>query len=128
MNLRIRYDDRYQTLTLDIEATDELWVSLSLEDGAYTDEEKEQFLQEKVEEVYNRPDYNNWHKFWRHQGDSKAQTDEEGEEPESSEPLMSEVVDDRIFKRDMIEREEKDSDEAICQWIRKALHKKPDVA
>ena len=31
-------------------------------------------------EHFNRPDYNNWHKYWRHQGESKAQPDDEGEE------------------------------------------------
>ena len=36
------------------------------------------------------------------------------------------MADDRIFKKDMIEREHKESYEAVCQWIRKIL--KPDVA
>ena len=128
MNLRIRYDDRYQTLTLDTEAAGKLWVSLGLTDEGLIQEEMEKLMQEKVEEVYNKPEYNNWHKYWRHQGDSKAQPDDEGEEPESLEPLMDEVADDRIFRRDEIECEMKEDDEAVCQWIRKVLSKKPDVA
>ena len=121
MNLRIRYEDRYQTLTLDAKATGELWVSLGLTEEGLTQEEKEPLMQEKVEEVYNRSNYNNWHKFWRHQGDSKAQVDDEGEELESSEPLMSEVADDRIFRKDEIERDRKDSYDAVCQFIRSVL-------
>lgn len=126
MNLRIRYDDRYQTLTLDTEAAGQLWVSLGLTNEGLSQEEKEKLMQEKVEEVYNRPDYNNWHKFWRHQGESKAQVDDEGEEPESSEPLVGEVADNRIFRRDEIERDRKDSYDAVHQWICKIL--KPEVA
>lgn len=40
---------------------------------------------------------------------------------------MSEVADDRIFRKDEIERNRKESREAVCQWIRKVLRKK-DVA
>lgn len=126
MNLKIRYDDKYQTLTLDTEATGQLWVSLGLTDEGLTQEEREKLIQEKVEEVYNRPDYNNWHQYWRHQGESKAQPDNEGEGVDSPEPLISEVVDDRIFRKEEIERERKDSYDAVCQWIFKIL--KPDVA
>lgn len=128
MNLRIRYDDRYQTLKLDAEATEQMWVNLGIEDEGYSQEEKERLIQERFEEDYNRPEYNNHHKFWRHHGESKAAVDDEGEEPDSDEPLMSEVADDRIFRKDEIERDCKDSNDAVCQWIRKVLHKKPDIA
>lgn len=128
MNLRIRYEDKYQTLSLDTEAVGKLWVSLGLEDGNYTDEEKEQLMQEAWEEQYNRPDYNCWHKYWRHHGDSKAESDEDDEQQESSGPLMKEVSDDRIFKKDEIERAAREDDEAICQWIRNVLYKKPETA
>lgn len=39
---------------------------------------------------------------------------------------MSEVADDRIFRKDEIERGRKESYDAFCQWIRKML--KPEVA
>lgn len=128
MNLKICYDDRYQTITLDTEAARELWVSLGFTNEGYTDAEKEQLMQEKFEEIYNRPEHNNWHKYWRHHGDSKAEPNEDGELSDSSEPLMKEVADDRIFRKDVIERAARDDDEAICQWVRKVLHKKPEVA
>lgn len=128
MNLRIRYDDRYQTLTLDTEAAGQLWVSLGLTDEGYTDKEKERLMQESFEKVHNKPEYNNWHKYWRHHGDSKAEPDEDDEQPEPSEPLMKEVADDCVFKKDEIERAAREDDEAICQWIRKVLYKKPEIA
>ena len=126
MNLRIRYDDRYQILRLDTEAAGQLWVSLGLTDEGYTDAEKEQLIQERFEEVHNRPEYNSWHKYWRHHGDSKAEPDKDG--ADTSEPLMKEVVDDRIFRRDEIERDRHESYDAICQWVRKILVKKPKWA
>ena len=99
-------------------------VNIDLE--SIPEDERQSKLQEACDEQFNRPDYNNWHKYWRHQGESKAQPDDEGEELESSEPLMSEVADDRIFRKDEIERNRKESYDAVCQWIRQIL--KPEVA
>ena len=130
MRLKIRYENEYQTVVLDAEATEELWVSLSLEGEGLTQEEKEKLIQDAWEERFNRPDYNNWHKFDRHRGNSKAQSsnDDGEEDTDTSEPLMEEVADDRIFRRDELEREERESYEAICQWVRKVLVKKPEWA
>ena len=127
MKVVIRYETERVTFNLSDTEAKQLGgcVNIDLED--LPEDERQAKLQEACDEQFNRPDYNNWHKFWRHQGDSKAQVDDEGEELESSEPLMSEVADDRIFRRDEIEREQKDSYDAVCQWIRKVLRKK-DVA
>ena len=45
MKLRIRYDETVQTLDLDEKATEQLWVSLSLEGEDLSDSEKEQKIQ-----------------------------------------------------------------------------------
>lgn len=135
MNLRIRYDDKYQTLTLDTETAEQLWVSLGLTEEDWTDEEKEQLMQERVEEIFNRPEYNNWHKYWRHHGNAKVQKyeddgtgDDEDKGAAWCEPLITEVMDDRIFCKDEVERDERESYEAICQWVREILTKKPKWA
>ena len=47
---------------------------------------------------------------------------------DTSEPLMCEVADDRIFLKDEIERSRREEREAVCQWVRKALAKKPNWA
>lgn len=126
MKVVIRYETERVTFDLSNEEAKQMGgcVNINLED--YPEDERQSKLQEACDEQLNRPDYNNWHKFWRHQGESKAQVGDEGEEPESSEPLMSEVADDRIFRRDEIERDRKDSYDAVCQWICKIL--KPEVA
>ena len=130
MKLRIRYDETVQTLDLDKKATEQLWVSLSLEDETLSDSEKEQKIQEAFDVQYNRPEYNNMHKFDRHRGNSNAQpaTDNGEEDAYTSEPLMSEVADDRIFRKDEIDRDERESYEAICGSVRKVLAKKPEWA
>ena len=38
--------------------------------------------------------------------------------------MISEVADDRIYRRDEIEQERKENYEAICQWVREVLVKK----
>lgn len=130
MKLEVRYDNTVQTIDLDAEATEQLWVSLSLEGEGLTQEQREKMIQDEWNEKYNKPDYNSWHKFNRHRGYSKAQPgkDEGEDDVDTSEPLMSEVADDRIFWRDVIERERRESHEAVCEWVRKVLAKKPNWA
>lgn len=130
MKLKVRYDESVQTIDLDAAATQELWVSLSLEGDDLTQDEKERLIQEEWEKQFNRPDYNSWHNFDRHRGYSKAQPGKEDDEDDcdTSEPLMIEVADDRIFRRDEIDRDRRESYEAICQWVRKTLVKKPKWA
>lgn len=130
MKLKVRYDESVQTIDLDAEATEQLWVSLSLEGDDLTQDQKEQMIQEEWEKQFNRPDYNSWHKFNRHRGFSKAQPgkDDGEDDVDTLEPLMSEVADDRIFLKDMIERERRESYEAICEKVRRILARKQDWA
>lgn len=128
MKLRIRYENELQILELNAEDTEKLWVSLSLEGEGLSQDEKEQLIQDTWEERFNKPDYNNWHKETRHIGLSKAKPgkDEDEEDVDSSEPLMSEVFDDRIFRRDELERKKREDYEDWCDRIRAAM--KPDYA
>ncbi len=130
MKLEVRYDNTVQTIDLDAEATEQLWVSLSLEGEGLTQAQREKMIQDEWNEKYNKPEYDNWHKFDRHRGYSKAQPgkDDSEDDVDTSEPLMSEVADDRIFRRDEIERDRRESHEAVCEWVRKVLAKKPNWA
>ncbi len=86
---------------------------------------------ETVQELFdalNNKEFNNWRKFDRHRGYSKAMPNEEGEEVDTSEPLMKEVSDDRVFRRDEIIRDCQNEYNDVCQWIRKVLGKKEDWA
>lgn len=114
-------------LDLDEQATEQLWVSLDLEGEGLTQEEREKLIQEAFDAKYNRPEYNNWRKLNRHRGESRAKPgrDETEKGIDSSEPLMSEVADDRIFRKDELARAEKEEYDAVCEWIRKVLVDKP---
>ena len=59
MRLKIRYEQEFQTIELDAEATEQLWVSLSLEGEGLSQEEREQRIQDAFDEQYNRPEYGN---------------------------------------------------------------------
>ncbi len=126
MKVVIRYETERVTFNLSDEEAKQMGCCVNIDLESIPEDERQSKLQEACDEQFNRPDYNNWHKYWRHQGESKAQPDDEGEELESSEPLMSEVADDRIFRKDEIERNRKESYDAVCQWIRQIL--KPEVA
>lgn len=121
MKLKIRYENEIQTIELDAKATEEMWVSLSLEGEGLSQKEREELIQNEWNEQFNKDDYNNWHKFNRHRGYSKAVPDEETEEVDSSEPLMSEVKDSRIFCRQELEKDKQYDYEACCDRIRAAV-------
>ena len=119
MKLKIRYENEYQTIELDCDATEKLWIGLSLKGDGLTQEQREDLINKAWEIRFNRPDYNNWHKADRHTANCKAQQEIDEEYTcDLCEPLMSQAVDDRIFRRDEIERDEKDSYEDICGWVR----------
>ena len=49
-------------------------------------------------------------------------------ECDTSEPLIKEVADDRVFRKDELERAYQNEYEDVCQWIRTVLGKKQDWA
>ena len=125
MRLSIRYENQFQSIELNEEETQEMWVSLSLEGENL---EKEKLIQKTFDEKFNKPEYNIWHRETRHLTTPKERFNHDGDEYDTSEPLMKEVADDRIFKKDEIERAYQDDYEGVCKWIRTALGKKQNWA
>lgn len=121
MKLKIRYENEIQTIELDVKATEKMWVSLSLEGEGLSQQEREELIQKEWNEKFNKADYNNWHKFNRHRGYSKAAPDDENDEVEAAEPLMSEVRDPRIFCRQELEKDKQYDYEVCCGRIRAAV-------
>ena len=128
MRLSIRYENQFQSIELNEEEIQELWFSLSLEGEDLEKDEKEKLIQKKFDEELNRPEYNIWHRETRHLTTPKERFNDDGDEYDTSEPLMKEVADDRIFRKDEIERAYQDDYEGVCKWIRTALGKKQDWA
>ena len=132
MQLKIRYDWRVQTIELDTEETEKLWVSLSLEGEDLSQEEREKKIQDAFDIEFNEEERKNWRRSSRHKGYTKALFGKDGcgdeNGPDSFEPLMNEVLDDRIFRKHEIEQIEKETYENLCEWIRRVLIKKPEWA
>ena len=125
MRLSIRYENQFQSIELNEEETQEMWVSLSLEGENL---EMEKLIQKSFDEKFNKPEYNIWHRETRHLTTPKERFNDDGDEYDTSEPLMKEVADDRIFRKNEIERSNQDEYESVCQWIRTVLGKKQDWA
>ena len=128
MRLSVRYDNKFQIIELNEKETEEMWISLSLEGDELPNSDKERLIQDAFNEIFNKPEYNNWHKFDRHKGYSIAKPNADGLECDTSEPLMKEVADDRVFRKDELERAYQNEYEDVCQWIRIVLGKKQDWA
>lgn len=131
--MRIRIQDENKSIYLEVPDEDfTVMIDAEYEDRLSSAENKETVTrrspQEIMDERFNRPEYNNWHKFDRHRGYSKAKPNDEGEELDTSEPLIKEVADARVFQKDEINRNYQYEYEDVCKWIRKALGKKQDWA
>lgn len=126
MLLKIRYENEYQTLELNAEDTEKLWVSLSLEGDGLTEAEKEQLLQDTWEERFNRPDYNNFHKHERHYGIAMATNNDGSVEANTEEAVYEKASDKSSFTRSIDGAEEKMMYESLCRTIRANF--KPETA
>ena len=128
MKLRIRYENEFQTIELDSEATRQMWVSLSLEGEGLSDEETESRIQEAFDEQYNRPEYNVWHKETRHIDPTpkrKRMDGRKGYIQADPEDTGFDIMDYLLSGTD----DHSDLEyEEICSWVRSALIKKPEWA
>jgi len=117
MKLKIRYEQKYEIVEVNSE---EMWVSLSLEGGEdLTQEEKETLIQDTFEDRFNKPEYNNWHKFDRHRGMPKKpfRKDDEAEDEIDHMDYFPDNSDEEA-------REKQAEYEYICEIIRKNLKEK----
>ena len=72
MKIKIRYENEYQTLEVEnVEL--ERWLNISISENE-SQEDYEQRIQDVIEERFNRPDYNSWHKHDRHTGNAYIRT------------------------------------------------------
>lgn len=132
MRLKIRYEQEFQTIELDTEATKQLWVSLSLEDKeGLSEEEREQRIQDVFDEQFNKPEYNIWHRETRHIDPTPKRRRMDGRAGyiQASEDDPGFDIMDYLLTTDEIELHDKNFDyERVCSWVRKVLVKKPEWA
>ena len=131
MKLNVRYDDEFEEVILTTQDVDDLWVTLSLDEEELPQKEKESKLQEEFDRRFNRPEYNNFHKFERYRGFSKARPEEGEEEDEtfnSDEPLITEVRNPELYSKYENEHDYQKQHEEVCAKVREILSKKPHWA
>ncbi|MFM1524789.1 MULTISPECIES: hypothetical protein [Helcococcus] len=114
--LIIRYENTKQEVLVDMEEMKD-FLNVDLVD----DEDLQEKIQEEFNKEFNRPEYNNWHKFNRHRGYSKKKADSETGILESYEPLIEEILDERIFNKNesayQKEKEIKEIEVAIREYF-----------
>lgn len=131
MKLKIRYEQEFQTVELDAEATEQLWVSLSLEGEGLSQEEREQLIQDAFEEQYNRPEYNVWHRETRHIDPTpkrKRMDGRRGYIQSDPDDAAFDIMDYLLTTTDAEMHEHNFEYKEVCAWVRKVLVKKPEWA
>lgn len=124
MKIKIRYENHFTTFDLKLEEIN-AWLNIDI----LPDETEEAFqerVQEKVDEDYNRPEYNVMHKQERHKGYAISARDENGEETLDFEPNMHEVKDSSIFFQTQKQMDTREKYEAVKKFVYSEL--KPSVA
>lgn len=114
MRIKMRYEDAYQTLEVETQEV-EKWLNVSISEDE-NEEDYEKRIQKEIEVRYNRPEYNNWHKFDRHRGNLKKQFRKDDEDADESDGL--DTVGDYSQEE---ERDRQYEYEALCQEIRDVL-------
>lgn len=130
MKIKIRYNNEFQKLEVD---RDEMWVSLSLGSAeGLTDSEMEKRIQDKFDEMFNRLEYNNWHRHDRHTTGAATPKRLDGKrghvmsaDEESDEPAPN-TIDLFLDNSEAEQRDAQDEYDALCQLLRK--HLKADQA
>ncbi|MEC1722253.1 ECF-type sigma factor [Schinkia azotoformans] len=119
MRFSVRYEEKIQTIELNDEETEQMWVSLSLVDEGLSKSNKERLIQDAFNDKYNKPEYNNWHKFDRHRGMPKKpfRKDDESEDTTDHMDYFPDNTDEEI-------REKQEEYEYLCEIIRKTLKEK----
>ncbi|WP_207369530.1 sigma-70 family RNA polymerase sigma factor [Heyndrickxia coagulans] len=122
MKIKLRYENKLMTL----EVADEdftLMIEADYEDRLSSAEDKETVTrrspQEIMDERFNKPEYNNWHKFDRHRGMPKKPFRKDDQEVDETDHM-----DYFPDYSDEMAREKKEEYEHICEIIHNALKKK----
>ena len=126
MELKVRYENKYQTIVIGGEDEKNLWVSLSIEEDYNETPEKERQnrIQDEFEKKLNRRDYNNWHKETRHIWDIRPCCNEEDEQNLEDEALMKLAKNKGIFTKDLDRFEEEQENEYLRKKLRRFLSAK----
>lgn len=130
MKLKIRYEDRFQTLELEAADVEQLWITLSLEEEeGISEQEKEERIQEAFDVQFNRPDYNNWHKHNRRTDPTPKRKKMNGRagyiQAEPGDDSFD-IMDYLLTASDDEGRDRQYDKEAVVQWVKEVLEGKSE--
>ena len=124
MKIKIRYENEYQTLEVEnVEL--ERWLNISISENE-SQEDYEQRIQDVIEERFNRPDYNSWHKHDRHTGNAYMKSKDGTVEVNTEEAIMYRAADKSAFNSSIDRVHNQLEYEECCETLRSLL--KPAVA
>ena len=128
MKIKVRYENEYQTLEVENMKLEQ-WLNISISEEI-SQEDYEKRIQDVIEERFNRPDYNSWHKHTCQTGNAKMKNKEGVIEVNTEEAIMAKAIHQSIFTRDIDGLEERMDHEwqykHYCSYVREIL--KPDAA
>ncbi|MGI6412525.1 MAG: hypothetical protein ACOXZ5_02485 [Syntrophomonadaceae bacterium] len=117
MKLKIRFDKYFQSIDLNEKETEEMWISLSIEEEYDSQEEKEKLIQEKFNEEFNKPEFNNWRKHNRRLSMPKKPFRKDDQEEDLTDHM------DYISDYTDLENQDRKADyEFYCELLRKNLN------
>ena len=124
MKIKIRYENEYQTLEVENMEL-EKWLNISISEEE-SQEDYEKRIQEEIEERFNRPDYNSWHKHDRHTGNAYMKSKDGTVEANTEEAIMYKAADKSAFNSSIDGVHNQLEYEECCETLRSLL--KPAVA
>lgn len=124
MKIKMRYEDAYQTLEVETKEI-EKWLNISISEEE-SQEDYEKRVQDEIEVQFNRPDYNNWHKFDRHTGNAYMKSKDGTVEVNTEEAIMYRAADKSVFNESINGVHSQIEYEECCKILRNLL--KPEIA
>lgn len=121
MKLKLRYENTFQEIEIEL-CEMEGWLNISVNSDEPIDD-REKRVQEAVDVMLNRPDYNNWHTMARHRGIPPKPSRKDDQDADDTDGL--DCLEDTNYTRQMEERESYD---VVCSDVKSALAKKPKWA
>ncbi|MBR6158456.1 MAG: hypothetical protein IKQ27_15990 [Lachnospiraceae bacterium] len=120
MKIKFRYDFGFQMLEVDT-AEAAHWVNLKLEDYDPSDKDLEEKIQRRVDEYWNKPEYNIWHRETRYIDRTPKRRRMDGRagyiQADPEDPGFN-IMDYLLTTSDEESRNIALEYEEICQWIR----------
>ena len=119
MKIKIRYENEYQTLEVENMEL-EKWLNISISEEE-SQEDYEKRVQDVIEERFNRPDYNSWHKHDRHTGNAYMKSKDGTVEVNTEEAIMFRAADKSPFNISIDGVHNQLEYEECCETLRSLL-------